>query len=140
MVTSLRSAVLPFLALAFATHGLAADKFRRLTGAQIQARFAGMELSDEVHWRDFYGRDGTLSSRSMGKQRTGKWRVEDNQLCLDFGAESGGCYEIWLAGANVEFRREGLDGSMLEGKLGKPKSGPESGPSSEHRTTRGARQ
>ena len=88
-----------------------------------------MELSDDVHWRDLYGRDGTLTSQSMGKQRTGKWHVENNQLCLDLGADSGGCYEVWLAGSNVEFRREGLDGSILEGKLGKPGS-----------TTRGTRQ
>ena len=113
-------------------HSARSDAFKRITGSQIQSRFAGMELSDDVHWRDSFGRDGTLTSQSMGKQRTGKWRVENNQLCIDLGRESSGCYEVWMAGANVEFRREGLDGSVLEGKLGKPGSG--------HQTTRGTRQ
>jgi hypothetical protein len=128
MVISLRSAVVAALlsALAvqgFAAPGFAAEKFRRLSGKEINARFAGMELSDDVHWRDLYERDGTLRSQSMGKGRTGKWSVRSDQLCLDLGADTGGCYDVWLAGNNVEFRREGLDGSMLEGKLGRPGSG-----------------
>jgi hypothetical protein len=97
----------------------AADKFRRLTGTQIRDHFVGMDLSDDVHWRDSYQRDGTVLSQSMGKNRSGTWRVENNQLCLDFGKDSGGCYEVWLAGGNVEFRRHGLDGSIMEGKLRK---------------------
>ena len=123
MVRGLRYIAAAVFAVAVTNQGQAAEKFRRLTGPQIQSRFAGMELSDDVHWRDLYGRDGTLTSQSMGKQRIGKWRVENNQLCLDLGTDSGGCYEVWLAGNNVEFRREGLDGSILEGKIGKPGSG-----------------
>ena len=103
--------------------GAAADTFRRLNGAQIQARFSGMDMSDGVHWRDSYARDGTLQSQSMGKRRSGKWHVENNQLCVDLGAESGGCYEVWLAGAKIEFRREGFDGAILEGELMKSAAG-----------------
>jgi hypothetical protein len=44
----------------------AAEKFQKLTGAQIQARFAGMEMTDEVHWGDVYERTGTLRTYSMG--------------------------------------------------------------------------
>jgi hypothetical protein len=100
-----------------------AETFRRLNGAQIQQRFSGMDMSDGVHWRDSYGRDGTLQSQSMGKQRSGKWHVENNHLCVDLGAESGGCYEVWLAGAKVEFRREGFDGAILDGELMKQDPG-----------------
>jgi hypothetical protein len=95
----------------------AAEKFQKLTGAQIQAKFAGMEMSDDVHWRDRYERNGTIASQSMGRNRSGKWRVEKNELCVDLGTDRGGCYEVWLAGNKVEFRREGLDGSILEGTL-----------------------
>jgi hypothetical protein len=98
----------------------AAETFRKLSGAQIQARFVGMDMSDGVHWRDSYGRDGSLASQSMGKRRSGKWHVEKDQLCTDLGTESGGCYEVWIAGAKVEFRREGFEGSILEGELAKP--------------------
>jgi hypothetical protein len=98
----------------------AAEKFQKLTGAQIQAKFAGMEMSDEVHWRDRYERNGTVTSQSMGKNRFGKWRVEKNELCVDLDQDQGGCYEIWLAGKKVEFRRQGFDGSIQEGTLQKP--------------------
>ncbi|MBX9823885.1 MAG: hypothetical protein K2Y27_02715 [Xanthobacteraceae bacterium] len=123
MARRFRSIVAAAFAVTLAAQGLAAEKFRRLTGAQIQARFAGMELSDGVHWRDRYARDGTLTSQSMGRPRSGKWHVDNDQLCLDLGADSGGCYEVWLAGSKVEFRREGIDGAMLEGNLARPASG-----------------
>ena len=93
----------------------AAEKFRHLTGPQIRDRFVGMELGDDVHWRDSFRRDGTLLSLSMGKERSGTWRIENNQLCIDLGKDSGGCYDVWLAGSNVEYRRNGLDGSIMVG-------------------------
>jgi len=123
-----RHAVFTRLATAAALVGLlevaaAAEAFRKLNGAQIKARFAGMDMSDGVHWRDSYARDGSLASQSMGKRRSGTWHVENDQLCTDLGAESGGCYEVWTAGAKVEFRREDFAGAMLEGELVKPVSG-----------------
>jgi hypothetical protein len=95
-----------------------AAKLRRLSCVEPQPMPCGC-TGDDVHWRDSYQRDGTVLSQSMGKNRAGTWRVENNQLCLDFGRDSGGCYEVWLAGSNVEFRRQGLDGSIMEGRLRK---------------------
>src|SRR5262249_38314760 len=63
------------------------EKFHKLTGGQIRAKLAGMELTDNVHWRDLYQRNGTVMSTSMGRKRTGKWRVEQNQLCIEFEKE-----------------------------------------------------
>ena len=101
----------------------AAEKFQRLTGVQIAARFTGMEMSDGVHWRDRYERNGTIASQSMGKERSGKWRIEANELCVDFGKDQGGCYQVWLSGSKAEFRREGFGGSILEGTLQAPVKG-----------------
>ena len=98
----------------------AAEPFHRLTGAQIQAKLAGMEMSDDVHWRDKFERDGTLNSHSMGRKATGKWWVKNNEICIDRGKDLGGCYQVWLAGRKVEFRREGLDTPVLDGTLHKP--------------------
>ena len=106
-----------------AAEKLAAEKFQRLTGAQITARFSGLEMSDDVHWRDRYERNGTIASVSMGKSRFGKWRVEQNELCVDFGKDEGGCYQVWLSGSKAEFRREGFDGSILGGTLQTPAKG-----------------
>jgi hypothetical protein len=54
----------------------AEEKFQKLTGGQIRGTLGGMELTDNVHWRDLYQRNRTVMSTSMGRQRTGKWRVE----------------------------------------------------------------
>ena len=102
--------------------GLAAEeKFRRLSGAQIQAAFAGMEVTDEVHWREIYDRNGALTSYEMGRKRVGKWRVQASQLCTEVsdGGDSG-CYEVWLSGKKVELRRDASDPSPLEGMLERP--------------------
>src|SRR5262245_21976733 len=45
-----------FVLLAAATFGSGAaaeEKFHKLTGAEIRAKIAGMEVTDNVHWRDF---------------------------------------------------------------------------------------
>jgi hypothetical protein len=87
----------------------AEEKFQKLSGGQIRAKLAGMELTDNVHWRDLYQRNGTVMSTSMGRNRTGKWRVEQNQLCIDFEQEPvPKCYDVWLSGKQVELRRKGL--------------------------------
>jgi hypothetical protein len=85
----------------------AEQKFQKLTGAQIQAKFPGMELTDEAHWGEVFERNGTLTITSMGHKSAGKWRVQKDQLCLDTGKEpGGGCYEVWLSGRNVELRNQ----------------------------------
>jgi hypothetical protein len=101
---------------------LAAEKFTRLSGSQIRARFSGMEMTDEIHWRESYKRDGSFNSRSMGKMRSGRWLVQGNELCIDLGADTnGGCYAVWMAGKAVELRPTGL-GLPLQGVLERPNS------------------
>src|SRR6478672_11684391 len=81
----------------------AEEQFQKLTGGQIRAKLAGMELTDNVHWRDLYQRNGTVMSTSMGRRRTGKWRIEKDQLCIEFEKEPiPTCYDVWLAGKQVE--------------------------------------
>jgi hypothetical protein len=99
----------------------AEDKFQKLTGAQIQAKFAGMELTDEVHWGDIYQANGVLVTTEMGRKTTGKWRVQKDQLCLQRSTEIGsGCYDVWVSGKNVQMK--GKDSTLpLEGVLQRPK-------------------
>jgi hypothetical protein len=85
----------------------AAAKFQKLSGAQIRARLAGMEITDETHWADVFAADGTLTSYSMGRKSSGKWRVQKDELCVDRGKDDGGCYQVWISGKKVELRREG---------------------------------
>ena len=110
-------------AFAFQTTAAAEQKFQKLTGAQIQAKFPGMELTDEAHWGEVFERNGTLTITSMGHKSAGKWRVQKDQLCLDTGNEpGGGCYEVWLSGRNVELRNQ-ASSVPLEVVLQKPNQG-----------------
>jgi hypothetical protein len=107
-------------ALLVTSSSLAAEALKRLSGSQIRVRLAGMELTDEVHWREAYMRDGNFISRSMGRTRVGKWRVEDNQLCVELEDRTeSGCYLVWLAGTKVEPRPVG-PGLVVQGVLQKP--------------------
>ena len=111
---------LALLAVAICGPNVAAEgKFQRLNAGQIRAKLAGMELTDNVHWRDLYQGNGTIMSTSMGRKRTGKWRVEQNQLCIEFEKDPiPKCYDVWVSGKEVELRREGL--LPLQGTLGPP--------------------
>ena len=107
-----RLCIIGHACLAVATLGASAaaeEKFQKPKGGQIRAKLAGMELTDNVHWRDFYQRDGTVMSTSMGRKRTGKWLVENDQLCIEFEKEPiPTSYDVWLAGKQVELRRKRL--------------------------------
>jgi hypothetical protein len=113
-------AIVAFAGLCAPLSGNGADKFQRLSGAQIRAKFIGMEMTDNVHWADVFGRNGDLTSYSMGKKKDGKWRVDKDELCIERGQDEGGCYQVWLSGKNVEFRREGLPAAAFEGLLQRP--------------------
>jgi hypothetical protein len=108
---------------AFQPTAAAEQKFQKLTGAQIQAKLPGMELTDEAHWGEIFERNGTLTITSMGHKSSGKWRIQKDQLCLDTGNEpGGGCYEVWLSGRNVELRNQ-TSSTPLEAVLQKPPQG-----------------
>jgi hypothetical protein len=109
--------------LAFEANAAAEQKFQKLTGAQIQAKFPGMELTDEAHWGEIFERNGTLTITSMGHKSAGSWLVQKDQLCLDIGKEpGGGCYEVWISGKNVELRNQAST-VPLEAVLQKPTQG-----------------
>jgi hypothetical protein len=96
-----------------------AETFQKLSGSQIRAKLAGMEITDEVHWADVYGADGTLTTFSMGNKSVGKWSVKNDELCHDRGKQFQGCYQVWISGKKVELRREGSS-LPLEGVLQPP--------------------
>src|SRR5260370_30304817 len=78
--------------------GFVAEKFQKLGGPQIRAKFVGMEMADNVHWADVFGANGNLKSYSMGRKKDGKWWIEKDELCVDRGKDDGGCYQVWLSG------------------------------------------
>ena len=96
----------------------AAEKFQKLSGPQIRTRLVGMEITDEAHWADVFVANGTLTSYSMGRKNSGKWHVQNDELCIDRGNDDGGCYQVWLSGKKIELRRAGSN-LPLEGVLQK---------------------
>src|SRR5712664_3590541 len=98
---------------------VAAENFKTLSGDDIRAKFTGMQLTDGVHWRYVYDRDGTLRSYSMGTKKIGKWAIEKDELCLYLKEPDDGSYEVWLAGKRIEMRPSRL-GLGLEGVLQTP--------------------
>jgi len=121
-----RGAVLSVTAMAicvlsFSNGAGAAEDFKKLNSAQIRRSFAAMEFTDQVHWVERYGADGTLTTREMGKTRVGTWHSEDDQLCVDLGKDGGrGCYEVWISGNKVELRTPGSSAYPAQGVLQKP--------------------
>jgi hypothetical protein len=81
----------------------------KLNGGQIRGKLAGMEFTDEIHLREFYERSDKVTSNSMGRKRSGQWRVEKDRVCVEYEKEPPAkCYEVWAAGKKIELRGEGL--------------------------------
>ena len=116
-VTFLVAATLGSISFGIST--VAAETLQKLSGSQIRAKFTGMQLTDEVHFRDVYDRDGTLRSYSMGTKKIGKWAIEKDELCLYFKEPDDGCYEVSLSGESIEMKPSGL-GLSIEGILQAP--------------------
>lgn len=102
--------------ISFEVSTVAAENSRKLSGSQIREKFAGIQLTDEVHWRDVYDRDGTLRSYTLGEKKVGKWAVERDELCLHCKDPDDGCYEVWLSSGRIKMQPSGL-GLSIEGIL-----------------------
>ena len=84
---------------------IAADPYRKLKDVEVKPSLVGMEVTDQVHWAEHYMPNGTYRVWSMGKARTGKWRAEKGELCVDDGTPNPElCTEVWLSGNKVQFR------------------------------------
>ena len=94
----------------------ATETVRKVSGAQIRAKFVGMQLTDEVHYRFVYERDGTLRSFAMGVKKRGKWVIDKDQLCLYLQEPDDGCYDVARSGETFTLTPTGL-GSPLDGIL-----------------------
>jgi hypothetical protein len=105
--------------ISFEISTVAAENSRKLAASQIREKFAGMQLTDEVHWRDVYDRDGTLRSYTLGEKKVGKWAVKKDELCLHFKDPDDGCYEVWLSSGRIKMQPSGL-GLSIEGILQAP--------------------
>jgi hypothetical protein len=93
---------------------VAAEGFRKLSGPQIRAKLSGKEVTDQVHYREVYERDGTFRSYLMGSKKRGKWTIQGDDLCVDLPEPDGGCFEVTASGDKVVLTPKGL-GSPSDG-------------------------
>jgi hypothetical protein len=106
--------------ISFDAETVAAVKFKKLTGEQIRAKFSGMELTDEIHWVEYYEVNGKVTAVELNQMKAGKWWIQNHQLCTDYGKDGGrNCYDVWLSGNSVELRNA-LNYSPVEGILRRP--------------------
>lgn len=116
-----RSSALLILLLSTTIAVAAVGGLRRLSGEQISKSLAGMQFSDQVHWREVYERNGTLRNYEMGASRTGKWRVRGDELCIDLRQDGDdNCLQVWADGNRIVMRRDADDKYPTEGTLEKP--------------------
>lgn len=85
-------------------HASAAD-FVELDGAQIRAALSGKLVTDEYHWRHRYFADGRLERSENQRQKTGRWSVQNNRLCLlQPKTDAKLCYRVFRRGDELEYR------------------------------------
>ncbi|MGI8387930.1 hypothetical protein [Brucella anthropi] len=95
-----------------------AQEFQKLSGSQIRAKLAGMQLTDEIHWVEAFFPNGKLIYNQMGYIRAGRWRVEQDQLCIAMASEKDPyCYEVWAYKKSIQLTESGSAESPLEAVL-----------------------
>ena len=106
-----RRLVLAGLALAaslsISSSATAAETYRKLSDAEITSKLTGMEIS-EPHFSEQYMRDGTVRIVTMGRRIIGKWKVKDDQLCIEAPKpDDSRCKEVWRSGDKYQLRVQG---------------------------------
>ena len=105
MVRKMRLLVAVALTIMTSVATDAEENFEVLKAKQIRARVVGKDISDGVHWSEYYRKDGALISVDMGTQRTGIWKIQGDKLCKsNEKTKPLICYEVWMSGDNISLR------------------------------------
>ena len=88
------------------------------TGAQITAAISGNTVQGSMvasgTYTEFYGVDGVIK----GKDYTGKWRVNGDAMCFQYGQDPEACWQVKLDGDQVTWVKDGKDdgtGTLVKG-------------------------
>lgn len=103
------------LVLAAGSNALAAAT---ATGDQINAAISGNTVQGSMvasgAYTEFYGADGVIK----GKDYTGKWRINGDTMCFQYGQDPEACWQVKLDGDQVTWIKEGKDdgtGTIVKG-------------------------
>ena len=78
-----------------------------LTGPQISAAISGKYVTDEHHWGHRYFADGRVERSENGRQRTARWSVKGNRLCLlqpEVSKDEPICYSVLRDGQELQYK------------------------------------
>ena len=88
------------------------------TGEQISTAIGGNTVQGSMiatgAYTEFYGADGVIK----GKDYTGKWRVNGDAMCFQYGSDPENCWQVRLDGDQVTWVKDGKDdgaGTLVEG-------------------------
>ena len=88
------------------------------TGDQINAAISGNTVQGSMiasgAYTEFYGTDGVIK----GKDYTGKWRVNGDTMCFQYGQDPEACWQVKLDGEQVTWVKEGKEdgtGTIVKG-------------------------
>lgn len=77
-----------------------------LSGTALRQALTGHELTDGVHWSWKFSPGGRLLSEENGRRKSGRWRVEGDQLCIDSGYGDQ-CHTVRRQGRSLQLWRDG---------------------------------
>lgn len=78
-----------------------------LTGPQIRVAISGKYVTDEYHWGHKYFADGRVERSENGRQRSARWSIKGNQLCLlqqEISKDQPICYSVIRAGQELQYK------------------------------------
>ena len=79
------------------------------TGDQINAAISGNTVQGSMiasgAYTEFYGADGVIK----GKDYTGKWCVNGDTMCFQYGQDPEACWQVKLDGDQVTWMKEGKE-------------------------------
>jgi hypothetical protein len=88
------------------------------TADQIKSAIAGNTVQGSMVssgvYTEFYAADGTIK----GKDYTGKWTIESDAMCFQYGTDPASCFAVSLAGDQVTWIKDGKSdgtGTIVKG-------------------------
>lgn len=92
------------------------------TGEQITAAISGNTVQGSMitsgAYTEFYGADGVIK----GKDYSGKWRVNADTMCFQYGTDPEACWQVKIDGDQVTWVKGGKDdgtGTIVKGNPNK---------------------
>jgi len=92
------------------------------TGEEIKAAIPGNTVQGSMAtsgvYTEFYGADGVIK----GKDYAGKWRINGDTMCFQYGQDPEACWQVKLDGDQVTWVKDGKDdgtGTIVKGNPNK---------------------